>query len=490
MASQKATFRGLTHVRSKTPPKIEDNACQTGGIHTRNWLTRLGGFDIIFGRGYGEEVDWCRRASAAGGHHVAVPDLFVEHRGGASFGSEKLALVQENNAVISARYPDYDRMVQDFIRSDPLITPRLMAAFLWADSLPNLAEIPVYIAHSMGGGAENYLQTRVAAAPVSVVLRFGGAFRCRIELNCPAGRMSANTDDLDLVLRMTALLTRRRIIYSCAVGDSDLTELPGFLRALARSTALEVLFHDYLALSPSYTLLDADGGYRGVPDPDYTDPAHSYRTSDGRLIGLREWRDLWAPVIAQAVQLTVFSASSVEILSTAYPQAKGRITIRPHELGQAVPRLQPPDSQKKVIGVLGAIGPQKGAGVVTALAHMLKGRQDIGLALIGRIAPGYPLGRHVAQHGAYSTEDIPALAARYRITHWLIPSIWPETFSYTVHECLATGLPVLAFDLGAQGAAVEASPNGCLLPWQGAQSAPDILAQIVLQAVTQEGQAA
>ena len=35
MASWKATFKGLTHVRSETPQKIEDNACQTGGIHTR-----------------------------------------------------------------------------------------------------------------------------------------------------------------------------------------------------------------------------------------------------------------------------------------------------------------------------------------------------------------------------------------------------------------------------------------------------------------------
>jgi len=44
--------------------------------------------------------------------------------------------------------------------------------------------------------------------------------------------------------------------------------------------------------------------------------------------------------------------------------------------------------------------------------------------------------------------------SRYGITCWLIPSIWPETFSFTTHECLATGLPVWAFDLGAQGDSV------------------------------------
>lgn len=41
-----------------------------------------------------------------------------------------------------------------------------------------------------------------------------------------------------------------------------------------------------------------------------------------------------------------------------------------------------------------------------------------------------------------------------------MPSIWPETFSFTTREMLATGLPVMAFDLGAQGEAVREAANG------------------------------
>lgn len=453
---------------------------------SRDWLTRLGGFDAIFGRGYGEEVDWCRRATAAGGCHVAVPDLFVEHRGGASFGPEKLALVQEHNAIIATRYPGYDRLVQDFIRSDPLITPRLIAALLWADSLPEVTEIPVFIAHSMGGGAEHYLQAQVEARPVSVVLRFGGAMRCRIELNSPVGRIIATTEDLALVERLLAPVSKRRIFYSCAVGDPDLVELAEFLGDLARTAPFDLLFHDYLPLSPSYTLLDEDGQYRGVPEADCADSAHQYRGSDGRITSLRMWRHIWGRVVDGAQQLIVFSASSARIVAAAYPQAKDKIVIRPHNLLQVIPRLPQPHTPRKVIGVLGAIGPQKGAAVVSALSKATAARTDIGLVLIGRIAPGYPLGRHVTLHGAYAIEDIPVLAARYGITHWLIPSIWPETFSYTVHECLATGLPSMAFDLGAQGDAVRTAPNGIVLTWQVENAAPDRLAGIVLDAITDD----
>ena len=53
-------------------------------------------FDTTFGRGYGEEVDWCQKVRALGGRHLGLPGLFVEHRGGESFGSEeKLKLVEE-----------------------------------------------------------------------------------------------------------------------------------------------------------------------------------------------------------------------------------------------------------------------------------------------------------------------------------------------------------------------------------------------------------
>lgn len=449
----------------------------------RDWLDRVGGFDTSFGRGYGEEVDWCRRAAAQGGCHVVVPGLFVEHRGGASFGDEKLALVQKNNAIIAARYPGYDRMVKEFIRDDPLVTPRLVAALAWADSLLGLEELPVYIAHSLGGGAENYLQDRIASTAASVVVRLGGAWRCRIEFNSPKGRLIANTDDLDLVVRLLTGVAKRRIVYSCAVGDPDLSALPDFLLRLAGDAPIDVLFHDYLPISPSYTLLDHDGTYRGVPTLGHVDRAHRYRCPDGRLIRLSEWRAAWGKVVERAVRLVVFSHASADIVATAFPQVSARIHRHPHNLLRTIPPLSVPDGDGQVIGVLGAIGPQKGAAVLSALSKRLRNRPDIGLVLIGRIAPGFPLSNGVPVHGAYEIEDIPSLAMRYGVTQWLIPSVWPETFSYTVNECLATGLPTLAFDLGAQGEAVLAADNGVLVPWEAGKRKPETLADLVIDAV-------
>ncbi|RSZ60475.1 glycosyltransferase family 2 protein [Massilia atriviolacea] len=79
-------------------------------------------------RGYGEEVDWCLRARAAGYRHCVATGVFVAHAGGVSFGAEKHLRVRQNRAVLLARYPDYYSSYQRFLRDDPLAGARAALA--------------------------------------------------------------------------------------------------------------------------------------------------------------------------------------------------------------------------------------------------------------------------------------------------------------------------------------------------------------------------
>ena len=81
----------------------------------------VGLFDATaFGRGYGEENDWCLRATEKGWKHLLATDVFVYHAGGASFGSEASDYQANALAVISQRYPDYERQIAAFIEADPI----------------------------------------------------------------------------------------------------------------------------------------------------------------------------------------------------------------------------------------------------------------------------------------------------------------------------------------------------------------------------------
>ena len=84
-------------------------------------LDQIGCFDAeTFGRGYGEENDWCLRASAMGWRHVLCDGAYVVHAGGASFAPLGLAANGENLVRLNARWPDYNELVARFIMADPL----------------------------------------------------------------------------------------------------------------------------------------------------------------------------------------------------------------------------------------------------------------------------------------------------------------------------------------------------------------------------------
>lgn len=84
-------------------------------------IDEIGGFDAeAFGRGYGEENDWCCRATAAGWQHYLMADLFVYHQGGASFGVDAEPLQDVAIEIIAARYPEYGQQVRNFIEADPI----------------------------------------------------------------------------------------------------------------------------------------------------------------------------------------------------------------------------------------------------------------------------------------------------------------------------------------------------------------------------------
>jgi len=432
------------------------------------FLKKVTEFDTVFGRGYGEEVDWCQKTRAAGGRHVGLAGLFVEHRGGESFGSAaKLEMVRKNNAVITSRYPSYDLEVQKFIQDDPLLTPRLALAIASVAARAGDAPVPIHVAHSLGGGADMYLQRRVEeeAETGAIILRTGGAQRWRLEVQTRSSAIAGQTDDIALIRRLLDPISRRRLIYGCAVGDHDPAGLPDLLLSLLHSPEdeVEVLFHDFFPISPSYCLLDSKGAYRGPVVAGRTDDAaHQTTRQDGTEVSLDAWQAAWGRLIARADRVVAFSENSADLVREAYPQASGNIVVQPHALLSVPPRFAGRVPDKGSIGILGNIGRQKGAAVLADLAK----RPDIGpLIVIGDVDPTFPLPSTVRVHGRYRHEDISRLIEEYGISIWLVPSIWPETFSFTIREALATDLPVFCFDLGAQGEATAAAPNGHVIPF-------------------------
>ncbi|WP_406871243.1 glycosyltransferase (plasmid) [Thioclava sp. 'Guangxiensis'] len=452
------------------------------------WLARVPAFDTVFGRGYGEEVDWCRKTMAQGGRHLGLPGLFVEHRGGESFGSEeKRRLIAANGQRITERYPRFDAEVQDFIAGDPLIGPRMLLGLAWAAAQQS-DPLSVYVVHSLGGGAEDAMRRDIAAlceaGQAAVVLQLGGTVAYRMELHSASGVTSAELENGRVLMALLGAVERRRVIYICGVGDARPETLPArLLEWTGEAGELIIEIHDFFPLSPSYTLLDAQGRYTGIPRPATHGGqiCHQVRDAEGAVIDLGQWQAGWHAALAQA-RIITFSRDSGDIVAGLWPDLAPRIEWRPHAPLLDVPQItRTPARPVRTIGVLGNIGYQKGAQLLQLMAQELARSGAARLVVMGNIDPNYPLHGSATIHGSYARAEIALLAESYGIDCWLIPSIWPETFSFTTREALATGLPVWCFDLGAQAEALrEAGQGARVLPLpQESTDMPAILSRIL-----------
>lgn len=87
----------------------------------RQALEELGDFDqATFGRGYGEENDFCLRAAGHGWRNLLADTCYVVHAGGGSFAPLGLKAGGDQLKRLLARYPGYNDAVAQFIAADPL----------------------------------------------------------------------------------------------------------------------------------------------------------------------------------------------------------------------------------------------------------------------------------------------------------------------------------------------------------------------------------
>ncbi len=87
----------------------------------RQCIDEVGQLDEInFPRGYGEEADFCYRASYLGWRNLAAAGCFVTHLHGKSFGSEKALLMETMISNFRSLHPSQPALDLSFQERDPM----------------------------------------------------------------------------------------------------------------------------------------------------------------------------------------------------------------------------------------------------------------------------------------------------------------------------------------------------------------------------------
>ncbi len=124
-----------------------------------------------------------------------------------------------------------------------------------------------------------------------------------------------------------------------------------------------------------------------------------------------------------------------------------------------------------MIGIIGQISEQKGAGVVKELvAQIDREHPDVRVVVIGAL--DLPVkSERLRVTGTYRREELVDLIEANRLNLFFFPSICPETFSYVTEEMIRLEVPIVAFDLGAPGDRLRDYANARLCEDVSARSA-------------------
>lgn len=131
----------------------------------RACLTEIGAFDESrFGLGYGEENDFCMRASQAGWYHRLCADTFVYHVGNVSFSEQAETLRAQAQETLAVLHPEYRLRIKAFISADPVGELRLAVDQARAQLSPDQARQVVLEQHAAAVNLSHRYQQSVTEA--------------------------------------------------------------------------------------------------------------------------------------------------------------------------------------------------------------------------------------------------------------------------------------------------------------------------------------
>jgi glycosyltransferase involved in cell wall biosynthesis len=378
-------------------------------------------------------------------------------------------------------------------KAQGLSAPSIGDAGIVDELLPHLEGargVMIVFDHNMGGGANQYrervVKARVAAGDAVILCTYNlPTLDYRLHLMRPDAvpRTWRASTFVALENVLDKFDTAELFVNSPVSFDEPLL-LADWLARMKSDyprAKLVVTAHDYLAVCPSFVLLDADGRYCGIPDISVCDAC--LKRHDASFVALSPptemgaWRALWGRCLAAADEVRCFSEASRKLLLRAYPQLPAaRLTVIPHAIDfvpARKPRVDP--AAPLVVGVIGEISVQKGAQVVEQMLERIEAESlDVRIVVLGLLHSARKSAR-LTVTGPYRRDDLVDLVETHGINMFFFASIWPETFSYVVGEMMALGLPIVAFDMGAPAERLRSYPLARLSPSANGAAALDHL---------------
>ena len=464
----------------------------------REAIRKVGLFDAAaFERGYGEENDFCNRAALLGFYHVMCDDTFIYHTGCASFREARNELCIQHEKILRARYPDLMHQADVYLRDNPnmQVSENIKLHLALDQGRRNI----LLVSHRdfRKGADDNVGGVQLHVSDLVRHLR--GQFNVIVAARdgdrlAVTAYGSVHSYTMWFYIgeqTVTPMLHNpgmkklfREIMEGFAVDlvhiqhTAGLTLAP-FEAAHELNIPLVCTLHDYYYLCPTVKCMHPDGSFCGARQKGETCDACLRERKDLGFDAaiVPAYMDCWREECGTALKLCdrLFapSRSVQEDYLHTFPALEEKLSVLPHGTDFAVRRSVPDGKGNPVnrVAFLGGLSPEKGSGMAL---EMIEAAPDLRWYVIGAIgddALAASGAKNLKKTGPYTREILPELLDRYSIDLVCIPSVWAETFCYTISEAVGCGIPVLCFDLGAQGERVRDGGFGWTVPAGGGAAA-------------------
>jgi len=455
----------------------------------REIIDKIGYFDEeTFGKGYGEENDFCCRALEYGYTHILADDTFIYHKGSMSFQGAKAELVNRNLGKLNKRYPNYEKNVHDFIfRRNPL---RKIHEVIRA-SIPLYANASkkniLFVLHNFFDEPFNFPIGGTEYHVKDLVSRMKG-YDCFVLVSNTESLVLKQYRNGKLISKMRFELLNKihinsfhsseyaslveKIMVQFNIGLVHVHQLimhtfdiPFVAKKLGIPVVVSI--HDFYYFCPKINLLDLDNKYCKETRSVSKCTSCLAATHGFHNYFLDTWKKHVSEMFGYVDLFIVPSNSTKKLYDEEYPEIKDKLFVIPHGIdmvddSERTRQVAGHPKGKLRIGFIGGLSPTKGSDIIFKVVtkmpkdkyewHLIGGIGDQRLNLLKQ--------DNVIKYGEYERDDLSRIIQSLNLDIIALLSPWPETYSYTLSEAWKNGIPVLVTPIGALGERVLESKAG------------------------------
>lgn len=431
----------------------------------REAINSVGYFDQeSYGKGYGEENDFCFRCYEYGYRHVLCDNTYIFHKESQSFLDSKADLIAEGLKVLEEKYPRYKKQLDTWIQNRPLnyIGENIGLSLGIKSERPNI----LFVIHDWKKIEKNLGGTTLHAFDLVKNMRDkfnfhiftpeDGFYKVYSYFKDSEATITYAGTSIDMTVMNYYNSEYRRlleqIIDNYKISFVHIHHMIGHYFDLVnvlkeKKIKYMITLHDFYSICPLINKIYKRQYYCGEK-PKKEECSECLNFVHKTKIDIESWRKQWGILLDEAENIITPSIATEKEIRYFHDKKNIKVIEHGIDIVKKENKLEL-NSGINDIAFIGAIGYHKGSKILEDFIKYNRIKK-CRIHLFGKIDSQYTKGNsHYINHGVYKRDELRDLLLKNNIKLVCLFSIWPETYSYTMTEAISCGIPVISFDFGA-----------------------------------------